>query len=68
MVYERSKEKRIRDEKQRHNDNDDQHNEVFEFSHYLSLPISLPNSQVFETFRVITIAPVDLDGVQAYPY
>ena len=66
MVYERSKERGIGDEEQRHNDNDDQHNEIFGFSHYLSLPISLPNSQAFETFRLITIAPVDLDGVQAF--
>ena len=40
MVYERSKEKGIRDEKQRHNDNDDKHNEVFKFSRHLAIGFS----------------------------
>jgi len=35
VVYERSKQRGIRDEKQRHNDNYDRHNEISEFSHHL---------------------------------
>jgi len=40
VVYKRSKEKGFWDEEQRHNDNDDRHNEIFEFSHHLAINFS----------------------------
>ena len=55
MVYERSKERGIRDEKQRHNDNEDKHNEVFEFSHHLAIRFSVNGMGVRPThFTIIT--------------
>ena len=65
MLYKRSKEKRIWDEKQRHNDNDDQHNEIFEFSHHLpinfveivSISCGIMNNSFQESLEYFPIQP-----------
>ena len=69
MVYERSKERGIRDEEQRHNDNDDQHNEIFGFCHDLAINFSAIASNccgiMDNGFREI---PSDRGLLQNYPY